>query len=875
MSPLTAVGSNLYFMVNSAGSAIWKSDLTAQGTAPVITVGGVAKNFAAFGNLFTFAGGPASQLWATDGTAAGTRRVSNIGALVQPPHPDWMTTIGNTVYFVSSGRYNSGEWYAGYGEEIWKTDGTPEGTVRLFRGQVHDLIDFNGTLYFAGSRPQGGYELWKSDGTAEGTVQVKDVQPTNAGTNLRLLSVVNGRLFFGVNSGWAYQDSNFELWSTDGTAAGTTKATAEPMYIDITSMAPNAMHVYGGAGNYFYFRRYGGGDIHNDELWRTDGTPGGTARVGTATDPRNLTNLNGTLYFTATNPGGFTGETLYRIAPGASGPTTVRTFHSGDAWIVSALTPVGANLFLSGPTTNGTMGLWKIDGATNAATLFRTVPNSTAGPGSPRVAYIADVDGVAYFVMSETDPENVDGIVGSLWKSNGTSAGTLKVRDFSAPVYSTPLFFVSAGGKLVYSDGTNLWRSNGTLGGTVQILRLRDPSQPTFFPPYFGGPAAAVVGDRVFFSASVGSDPRARELRVASLTTPDAPSDLIVADQPPDETPPPEPLPAGVVAAAAQANGVRLAWRDNSANESGFVIERSRTSDFALPDATFFRPANATSFVDATAGLGAVYFYRVRAVNAGGDSLATDPATKSASVAGRYVFYNHSAYDGNDAAAGAADDAAVATDKRAYLPGPTAVIPGFTSVTSYARGINGVMIDLAGLPIGTLSAGDFELSVGGGTTWKPAPAPTSVTVRRGAGAAGSDRVTLTFADGSIRNTWLRVTVLANAHTGLARPDVFSFGNLIGESGDRGTQLKVTALDLAATLRAMGKPTTVTGRYDFNRDGKVNAFDVAAVRSNLNRGLATSVAPPATALAQAGTTSLARPRYAGATRELFQDQAPIA
>jgi ELWxxDGT repeat protein len=349
MSPLTVVGSTLYFMINNGGSAIWKSDLTAPGTAPVITVGGVAKNFTAFGTLITFSGGPASQLWATDGTAAGTRRLSNIGALIQPPHPDWMTTVGDTVYFISSGRYNSGEWYAGYGEELWKTDGTPDGTVRLFSGQVHDLIDFNGTLYFAGSRPRGGYELWKSDGTAAGTVRVKDVQPDNARTNLRLLSVVNGRLFFGVNSGFAYQDSDFQLWGTNGTDAGTAKVTDAPMFVDITSMAPNAMHVFAGAGNYFYFRRHDGGDILNDQLWRTDGTAAGTTRVGVATDPRNLIDLNGTLYYTATNPGGFTGETLYRLQPGASQPAVVRTFDFGDYRLVSALTKVGANLFLSAP----------------------------------------------------------------------------------------------------------------------------------------------------------------------------------------------------------------------------------------------------------------------------------------------------------------------------------------------------------------------------------------------------------------------------------------------------------------------------------------------------------------------------------------------
>jgi hypothetical protein len=42
---------------------------------------------------------------------------------------------------------------------------------------------------------------------------------------------------------------------------------------------------------------------------------------------------------------------------------------------------------------------------------------------------------------------------------------------------------------------------------------------------------------------------------------------------------------------------------------SGFVVERSRTSDFALPDATFFRPANLHLVVDATGAAGAVYYF--------------------------------------------------------------------------------------------------------------------------------------------------------------------------------------------------------------------------------------------------------------------------
>ena len=66
-----------------------------------------------------------------------------------------------------------------------------------------------------------------------------------------------------------------------------------------------------------------------------------------------------------------------------------------------------------------------------------------------------------------------------------------------------------------------------------------------------------------------------------------------------------------------------------------------------------------------------------------------------ATIAGRHIFYNDSAFDANDPAPGPADDWAVAPDKTALLPDQTAT---FDNYTSYSRGINGVMIDIANLP---------------------------------------------------------------------------------------------------------------------------------------------------------------------------------
>src|SRR5438105_3940200 len=76
----------------------------------------------------------------------------------------------------------------------------------------------------------------------------------------------------------------------------------------------------------------------------------------------------------------------------------------------------------------------------------------------------------------------------------------------------------------------------------------------------------------------------------------------------------------------------------------------------------------------------------------------------SASVVGRWIFYNNSHWDGNGAALGGADDAAIAPDKRALLPGGHGA---FQNYTSYSRGLNGIMVDVQGLS-GAPDASDFE-----------------------------------------------------------------------------------------------------------------------------------------------------------------------
>lgn len=203
------------------------------------------------------------------------------------------------------------------------------------------------------------------------------------------------------------------------------------------------------------------------------------------------------------------------------------------------------------------------------------------------------------------------------------------------------------------------------------------------------------------------------------------------------------------------------------------------------------------------------------------------------SVVGRLVFYNNCAWDGNDPAANANDDAAIAPDKTALLPGGIAT---FANYTSFNRGINGLMVDISALA-GTPTADDFIFRVGNDNnpgSWPLAPAPSSITVRTGVGAAASDRITLIWPDNAIQKKWLQVTVKATANTGLAEPDVFYFGNAIGEAGNADTDAKVNPSDellARSNPRNVLNPAPIDFLYDYNRDQRVNPADQLIARAN--------------------------------------------
>ena len=211
--------------------------------------------------------------------------------------------------------------------------------------------------------------------------------------------------------------------------------------------------------------------------------------------------------------------------------------------------------------------------------------------------------------------------------------------------------------------------------------------------------------------------------------------------------------------------------------------------------------------------------------------------TADAVVLGRHLFYGDSAFGD-----------AIATDKTPLSPGDTAT---YRNVSNYSGGINGLFVDVAHAAAGI--AGGFEFLVGNGndpTTWSPPSAAPSIVVHQGAGIGGSDRIEIRWADNTIRNTWLEISVIgAPATTGLPADDVFYFGHAIGEVTALGAGLPtpqspptaglpglalVNAADVIAIRdnpRGAANPASIDDPFDVNRDRAVDALDLILARNN--------------------------------------------
>jgi ELWxxDGT repeat protein len=257
------------------------------------------------------------------------------------------------------------------------------------------------------------------------------------------------------------------------------------------------------------------------ELWRTDGTTGGTFLVkdidpfkvtfGNRTFafgsyPSYLTAFNGKLYFQATDR--VHGTQLWVSDGTTAGTQRVTDINPG---LYAGINPrylkvFDGHLFFGAGDGAGGSALWESDGTTGG-----TFPLQEINPAGGTSTYPAALTVAGNTLFFTAD----DGTHGrELWVTDGTAAGTFLLKDinpggdaFRSYSFHNTLM-ADVGGVLLFAaaDGTHgqeLWRSDGTTAGTTPVKDINPGAGDGITYTYFLD--STVADGRLFFAANDGS----------------------------------------------------------------------------------------------------------------------------------------------------------------------------------------------------------------------------------------------------------------------------------------------------------------------------------------------------------------------------------
>ncbi len=507
-------GGYLFYAAQSPGFGreLWRTDGTINGTMRLAdlnagSLDGVDQILAAHngGVIFRGTGPVGTELGFSDGTVAGTYLID--AAQGTPPANviDYIA-VGNDYYV--SARINGLSQLL----KVNRTTGAKT-VLRTFDfGSAANLAFWNGHVYFAASgQSNQGVELWRTDGTATGTILWKDLNPGSASSQPRNFTVFNNRLFFVATTA----ATGTEMWEVslgDARATLYKEFTPGAASSDISAIQVIGLHMYvladavlyntvsTGALNTpplsvlhsnvargslmpwessLYFA--GATPQHGFELWRTNGTVGGTFMVADLV------------------PGP---ESSY---PGG-GVSVNFGAESGGAGVESKL------IFRASIAENNHQ-LWATDGTTQGTerlTNYAVTPGAFGNGISYLPVRLNSLGGVV--VYEAYDPVNGR----ELWVSNGTTEGTKLLANLRPGAFPDPNLTVEPNieswkwepiresivynGRLYFrlddgSNGPELWTTDGTVAGTGIAVDLIAGSKGGF-PSNF-----KIFNNRLHFAA--------------------------------------------------------------------------------------------------------------------------------------------------------------------------------------------------------------------------------------------------------------------------------------------------------------------------------------------------------------------------------------
>jgi ELWxxDGT repeat protein len=395
-------------------------------------------------------------------------------------------------------------------------------------GDPAQFTNFGGGTLFVASGLHTGRELFVTDGTAAGTHLVVDLTPgytktankkdhisyttysdVQSSDPTEITAVGATRAVFSANNG----TQPAALFATDGTAAGTTQLTAYGLYAASNITAFGADALFEGTSG----EATAAGPAGTPGLWITDGTQAGTRPIAGPTDP-------GQPYTTNANAagGGFT------VVATAAGGT--------EAFFAGTTAAAGTELWVTNGTDAGTVQVADIDpGAGSSSPAFitalgvgRAILTANDGTDGPQL-WITDGTAGGTALLKVIDPTNdnafqrgfsgfttamlggqteavfsaYDGVDSDPWVTDGTSAGTFRLLDYTNAYAGN---FTAFDGRVFFTaqdptHGRELWVTDGTVAGTVLFDDI-DPGAAGSAPTDLH-----VVGTELVFTADDGGGP--------------------------------------------------------------------------------------------------------------------------------------------------------------------------------------------------------------------------------------------------------------------------------------------------------------------------------------------------------------------------------
>jgi len=413
---------NLYFVAVSAanGCELWRTNGTATSIVKDISAGSASgidsTNFSRSiigSNLVFNATTPAygNEYWySTDGTSANTNILKDIttgpaASKLPGIFQDTSATVNNLYLFSVTS-------VSGTTADIWRTDGTPSGTIPLLSniatgslGSYYStsFYTFNKRAYFlVNDNVHPNIGLWSSDGTdatAIHTTFLKDLGAKGS-SNLNVLSTIA----FPDKFVFIYPTDNtyatYSMWQCDGTITGTNTFKTFPANPD--QEVVGGVLIISGAPQIYPAFSY---DI-------SKGTVGNSL-------------YNGKFFFSAYDP--VSGNELWISNGTASGTNMVKDINAGTGdGIPSSFAGFGLALYTKEgfffPATDGAHGieLWKSDGTAAGTAMVKDI-NPGADSSNPALNFYL-VNGKIFFNATDGNPGDpsitdlfvVDGVFSAL-----------------------------------------------------------------------------------------------------------------------------------------------------------------------------------------------------------------------------------------------------------------------------------------------------------------------------------------------------------------------------------------------------------------------------------------------------------------------------